>query len=162
MPRKSRARRKPSLPFTGDHGPDTDAAKAGTVIEPVEGQEHNRTGRRRRLSAIDAINLTMRQQQAAKAIEAAWCRLEACSSGSELKEQVDASPKPDASIARQVDAQSRWHEVTAALLRSERRLVEWVCCENQSIQHANRRIGEIRATERFKKAMDRVADRLRY
>jgi len=163
--RKSQARRKPSLaklPWNGDHGPSTAAATAGTVLEPIEGDNPNRIARRRHKSAIEAIKLTMRQEQAAKAIEEAWCRLQMCSSGGALKEQVDASPRPDASIARQVDAQSRWQWVTKALLSSERRLVEWVCCENQSIQMAGRKIGEARATERFRVAMDRVADHLRF
>ncbi len=165
--RKSQARRKPrtpKLPWNGDHGTSTAAATAGTVLEPLEGDNPNRIARRRHKSAIDAMSrsLTMRQSQAAKAIEEAWCRLQMCSSGGALKEQVDASPRPDASIARQVDAQSRWQWVTKALLRSERRLVDWVCCKNQSIQTAGRKIGEVRATERFRIAMDRVADHLKY
>lgn len=162
--RKSRARRKPAtpLPFTGDHGTGTTAANAGTVLEPVEGEEHNRTGRRRRVSAVDSIVLDMRQGQAARAIQDAWCKLQMCSSGSPLKEQVDASPKPDAVIARQVAAQSRWHHITKPLLRSEQRLVDWVCCKNMSILKAKRMIGEDRATERFRAAMDRVADHLCY
>ncbi len=160
----TKRKRKPSrpIPYTGDHGPGTTAATAGTMIEAVEGQEHNRTGRRRRINAIESITLTMRQEQAAKAIEEAWCLLQRCSSGGELKEQVDASPKPDATVARQVDAQSRWHYVTAALMRGEKRLVQWVCCENQSILLAKRKLGEARATERFREAMDRVANHLRY
>lgn len=166
--RKTRARRRPAappLPWNGDHGPQTAAATAGTYLEPVEdeqGRNPNRMARRRRKSAIEAINLTMRQEQAAKAIQDAYGRLEMCTSGGPLKEQVDSSPKPDAAIAAQVDAQSWWVHVTRPLLRSERRLVEWVCIENQSIQLAGRRIGERRATERFRTAMDRVADWLRY
>lgn len=160
--RKSQARRKPAPPkaFNGDHGTGTAAATAGTFIEKVE-DDANNMGRRRRKSAIDAINLTMRQEQAARAIEDAWCRLEMLSSGGELKEQVDASPKPDAVIAAQVHAQSRWQHVTKPILRSERFLVHWVCCLNNSILHAGRK-GEVRGTERFRVAMDRVADHLRY
>lgn len=161
MPKRKRKPSKP-LPFTGDHGTGTTAATRGTVIEPVEGQEHNRTGRRRRKNAIDAIKLTMRQEQAARAIEDAWCRLQMCFSGGALKEQVDASPRPDAAIAAQIDAQSRWQNVTKTLLNSERRLVRWVCCDNQPITLAARKIGEVRATERFRVAMDRVADHLRF
>ena len=150
------------MPYTGDHGPDTAAAKAGTVVEPVEGQEHNRTGRRRRLSAIDAMTLTMRQEQAAKAIEQAWCRLEMCSSGGELKEQVDASPKPDAAIAQQVNAQSRWQWVSKAIPRQDKVIVLWVCTLNKPVTQIGRALGLPRAPARFKAAMDKVADHLQY
>lgn len=164
--RKSRARKRPAklgMPaLRGDHGPSTYAATHGTVIEPLEGDNPNHIGRRRRKSAIEAISLTMRQQQAAKAIEEAWCRLETCSSGGELKEQVDASPKPDATIAQQVEAQSQWHHVMKKVLPSERRLVLWVCTLNRPITSASRRLNEPRPVERFKTAMDRVADHLRY
>jgi hypothetical protein len=166
--RKTRARRKPSapsLPWNGDHGPRTAAATAGTYLEPVEdeqGRNPNRMARRRRKSAIEAINLTMRQEQAAKAIQDAYGRLEMCTSGGPLKEQVDSSPKPDAAIARQVDAQSLWAFIMAPVPRADRRIVWWVCCENRPITELHRKHGIVRASERFKETMDKVADRLRY
>ena len=166
--RKSRARRKPATPqppWGGDHGTGTSAANAGTVLEEVtndQGENPNRMKRRRRKSAIENINLSMRQEQAAKAIEQAWCRVQELSSGMPLKEQVDSSPKPDAVIAAQVEAQGNWVWVTSPLLRSEIDLVRWVCCENQSINKASRMIGEKRAIERFQNAMDRVANHMKY
>ena len=165
--RRTRARRRPAdLPaFNGDHGTSMPIATAGTVIEEIrneDGSNPNKMARRRRPSSIEAMSLTMRQQQAAKAIEDAWCRLQMTSSGGELKAKVDSSPKPDAVVAAQVDAQSRWVYVTKPILRSERRIVEWVCCNNNQITLAGRVLGEARASERFKVAMDRVADWLRY
>ena len=165
--RKTRARRRPAPPpaFNGDHGPAAAIATAGTVIEELrneDGSNPNRMARRRRPSAIEAMSLTMRQQQAAKAIENAWCKLQMTASGSELKAKVDSSPKPDAVVASQVDAQSLWAHVTKPIIRSERRIVEWVCCSNYQITLAHRVLGEARASERFKHAMDRVADHLRY
>lgn len=135
------------------------------MIEEIrndDGSNPNRMARRRRPSAIDAMTLTMRQEQAAKAIEEAWCLVQTTGSGSELKAKVDSSPKPDAVVAAQVDAQSRWVHVTKPILRSERRIVEWVCCSNYQITLAGRVLGEVRASERFKVAMDRVADWLRF
>lgn len=165
--RKSRARQKPSNPpgFTGDHGTATQAAMAGTVLEAMkneDGSNPNNIGRRRRLSAIEALSLTMRQEQAAREIEKAWCGIRKLQSGGALKEQVDASPKPDAVVAAQVEAQSRWSRATKALLRSEREIVFHVCCDNLPIVLLSRRLGITGASERFKTAMDRVADYLRY
>ena len=165
--RKSRARQKPAnLPgFTGDHGTATQAATAGTVLEPLkneDGSNPNNIGRRRRKSAIEALSLSMRQLQAAREIEAAWCKVDALGSGGELKEQVDSSPKPDAVVASQVDAVSRWVRATKAILNSEREIVFHVCCDNRPITEIGRRMGIPRAQVRFKQAMDRVADHLRY
>lgn len=167
--RKSRARKKPrklAIPkFGGDHGTGTAAATEDTVIEALEndqGKNPNNMGRRRRKSAIEAISLTMRQEQAARAIETAWCRLKALESGGPLKEHVDASPKPDAVVARQVDAHSYWIHVTRQVPRHAAQLVHWVCCMNKPITQWGRATGEVRAVERFKDAMDIVADHLRY
>lgn len=165
--RKTRARQKPAapIPYGGDHGPKTHAATAGTYLEEIKndkGENPNHIARRRRKSAIDALSLTMRQGQAARAIEEAWCRLESCSSGSPLKQKVQASPKPDAVIDMLVAAQGRWIEVTSAVLMSDMPIVRHVCCENRPITEMSRRMGIVRAQDRFRKAMDRVADRLRF
>lgn len=165
--RKSQARRKPAAPppFNGDHGANTPAATAGTVIEELkndDGSNPNRMARRRRLSAIEAMTLTMRQEQAAKAIEEAWCRLKMLESGGPLKAKVDASPKPDAVVASQVEANSRWIWVTRAIPRTQRNLVFWVCCLNQPITQYSRDTGQPRALALFKQTMDKVADSLRY
>ena len=164
--RKSRARQKPSAPiFGGDHGTNTMAANANSVVEEIknaDGSNPNQMARRRRKSAIDAISLSMRQEQAANEIQNAWCKVQMLESGSPLKAKVDASPKLDATIAAQVDAQSRWIKASRAILSADRRLVFHVCCDNRPITEAGRRMGIPRAVARFKKAMDRVADALDY
>jgi hypothetical protein len=147
--------------FNGDHGTGTLAATQGTTIEALKtenGTNPNHMGRRRRVEVIDTLDLTQRQLQAAQAIRNAYCRNEMLSSGGELKEQVDSSPKPDATIAAQVDATSRLVHVMAPVLRSDRPIVEHICWHNRP----GRLTGAPRWSARFKAAMDAVADRLRY
>lgn len=161
--RKSRARvRAVSVartPWGGDHGPETQAATQGTAVRAIDGP--NNMAQRYRRCSIEAMSLTMRQEQAAKAIRDAHCRVEMLSSGGPLKEWVQSFPKPDATVAVQCDANSAWVHVMARVLRSERDLVEAVCCHNVNINRAGR-MGHVRASARFKTAMDRVADHLRY
>lgn len=131
----------------------------------VDGSNPNRMAYRYRVSQIDKLEgkLSMRQLQAAKAIQDAYCRVDALSSGGPLKEQVDASPKPDAVIAGQVDAMSHLTFVMGAVPEAMRDVVEHVCWHNQSIRsltgggrkHYDR-------TADFKVAMDLVANKLRY
>lgn len=149
------------MPFNGDHGPKTQAATQGTVIEAItddKGSNPNHMGRRRRVDVLDAISLTMRQRQAAEAIRDAYSRVEMLSSGGPLKEQVQCSPKPDATIAVQVDASSRWVHVRAKVPYRARELVEHVCCYNLPLRTS----GYVRSSELFKMLMDRTADHLGY
>ena len=126
-----------------------------------DGSNPNNMGRARRTRTIEAMTLTMRQKQAAEAIEEAWCRVQMLESGGPLKEQVDASPKPDATVAAQVDARSRWLHVTKPILRADMPIVRHICCDNRQIGLLAR-YGLVRASARFKTAMDRVADHLGY
>lgn len=150
------------IPLNGDHGQTTAAQTNGTVVEEIlneKGENPNQMGRRRRVEQYLELNLTMRQQQAAKALRDAWCRKEMLSSGGELKEQVDSSPKPDAVIAHQVMAMSHWLWVSAKVRRSEMEIIEHVLAYNQplrTLSHRPRRVAI------FKDVMDRVADHLRY
>jgi len=129
------------MPFGGDHGTGTAAAKCGTVLEAIKdekGGNPNNMGRRRRTSELDRIahRLSMRQEQAARAISDAYCRVEALSSGGELKAKVDASPKPDATIDVQVAAQSRLHHVMSGVPNNPtqcREAVEQVCWRGEPI-----------------------------
>lgn len=168
--RKRRGRprhpRKVSLPmgFNGDHGTGTAAAKAFTEVKPLtdeNGNNPNRMAQRKRISVIERFKLEMRQEQAAKAIQEAYCRNEMLSSGGEMKERVQASPKPDATVAAQCDAMSRLEYVMRPLLRSERRIVEHICWHNLPA-HILVKQGERRVHARFRQAMDRVADHLRF
>jgi len=160
-------RKKVTLPpFVGDHGTGTAAATAGTVLEPItdaEGRNPNRQARRRRVNAIDEItSLSMRQAQAAKAIEIAYCRVEQLSSGGEIKERVQSSPKPDQTVAIQCDANSRLVQVMAAVPSAMRAVVEHVCWHNRplsAMRPVNMRASH---TAGLKVALDLVANRLRY
>jgi len=160
----SKAKRHVSIaqaPWNGDHGTGTAAATAGTVVEPMA-DSPNRMAVRKRVNVIDTLtSLSMRQQQAAKEIQEAYCRVEMQSSGSALKEQVDASPKPDAVIAAQVDAMSRLAHAMSAVPSAMRDVVEHVCWENRQIATISKRTGYNRMAD-FKVAMDLVANRLRY
>ena len=152
-----------TLPYTGDHGPGTQAATAGTVIEEVDGQQHNRTARRRRVEAVDAIShrLSMRQWQAAKEIRDAYCQCEKLSSGSPLKEQVDSSPRPDAQIAAHIDAQSRLARAMRKVPGGiPRKIVVAICWENKRPEDLPDTWASVMG--QFKVTMDLVANHLRY
>lgn len=165
MKRSHKKRKKPSaLPkFNGDHGPNTKAAKAGTYIEEIkndDGSNPNKMARRRKKDALSAFKLSMRQEQAGKAIRDAYARTEMLSSGAPLKEQVDASPKPDAVVASQVDAQSHLVFVMSAIPRAMRPVVEHVCWHNKTVDTLPGLVASHRAN--LKVALDLVANKLRY
>ena len=137
MPRTARRKpRKPPIPrFAGDHGTGTQAAVSGTVLEPLptdDGKKDpNNRGRRRRIEVIDHLKfLSLRQYQAAREIRDAYCAVEKLSSGSPLKEHVDANTRPDAVIDVQVDALSRLNRAMAGVPRHHRATVEAVCWHN--------------------------------
>lgn len=162
-PRKARkvTLSKP-IPLNGDHGTGTLAANAGTVLEKIK-DNPNHMGRRQRVCRIDWLMqrefLDIRQYHAAKAIQTAYARTEQISSGSELKEQVQSSPKPDAAMASHCDAMSAWVRVMTPVHRSQRPIVEHVCCLNLPITQlkgGNR----IRSAHRLRKALDAVADHI--
>lgn len=149
------------IPLNGDHGTQTEAATAGTIVVKLDGP--NNMGQRRRIDALDTIIardiLTLPQQQAAQAIRDAYARKDALSSGGPLKEWVQSSPRPDAAVAAQVDANSWWAHVVKPLSRDQRDLVRHVCGYGLPLRTApNPR----RASERFKVALDAVALHLKY
>ena len=150
-------------PFNGDHGPSTEAANFDTEIVEIEGP--NRMAYRKRKDRVHDLKkmpqITLRQIQAAEEIQDAWCECEALSSGGPLKEQVDASPKPDATVAAQVDAQSRLHRATRRLLSVQRPLVYDVCCHNLQWEQIIHRHGAL-TVRRLQAALDRAADGLGY
>lgn len=151
------------LPWGGDHGPATAAATAGTVVEPIDGPNPNRMARRRRKIIINDMlkrkTLTMRQHQAAEAIQLAYLRVQSLSSGTPLKEQVQSSPKPDASVTIQCGAHSRLVHVMRAVKKADRELVETVCWHNKPLRSAIRG-GYVRGYQRFRDALDAVADHI--
>lgn len=158
--RKPRGLKVPD--FTGDHGPKTAAQMQGAVVEEVDGESHNRVGRKRRENVLLRLlrneKITQRQYQAGEAIELAYCRVQMLSSGGELKEWVQSSPKPDASVARQCDAIGHYAKVMKAVPRTQRHLVSHVCELNQPLRTS----GQRRAGDRLRSVLDRVADHLGY
>lgn len=172
----SKAKRRKSvsvkpIPFVGDHGTGTKAATSGTVLEALRDERTgkanpNNVGRRRRTSEIDRIapKLSMRQEQAARAISDAYCRVQMLSSGGELKEQVDASPKPDACVSAQVAAQGELARVMAAVPGNPkecREAVEQVCWRGEPISHIDRGKSGMHMSC-LKVTLDLVANRLGY
>ena len=71
--------------------------------------------------------------QAAQAIQDAHSRVEMLSSGGPLKERVQASPKPDATIDVQVDAISRRKHLMDPIPRGMAYVVEHVCWHNKPL-----------------------------
>lgn len=164
MPRKRRRPAALGMPPTGDHGTGTAAATAGTRLRPVEGQEHNRTHRREHVMQLDemhrAAQISQRQWQAGKEIEAAYCQVQKLSSGGPLREQVDTSSRPDAVVAIQVDAQSRLHRAMAGVPRAMRPVVEHVCWHNRPLSEARPEWANAEAN--LKVALDLAANKLGY
>lgn len=162
---RKRAQKAVSLahtPFGGDHGTGTAAMRAGTTLEALtdaNGKNPNNMGRLRRVEVIDTLAFTMRQEQAAKAIRDAFCKVQMLSSGSALKERVQSSPKPDATIASQVDASSLWVYVMKPVKPVNRRIVEHVCCENRPMVQLS---GYKQARKRLAQTLDAVADHIGY
>lgn len=155
------------LPLGGDHGTGTAAAMAGKVLKPIVDVDGKNPNSMARLCDDDQLAnmdfLSMRQYQAGMEIRNAWSGVEKLSSGSELKEQVDSTPKPDATMAIQIDAQSRLVNAMSAVPGDMRDVVEHVCWYNKPItqkigkgrQHYDRRA-------EFQVALDLVANRLGY
>ena len=174
-PRKRRSVSTKAPPWAGDHGTGMRAAIEGTTIEPANepGEPNpNNMGRRVRKDAYRAYSLTMKQQQAAKLIRDAYCRVDALSSGGGMKtgelngqtfllEQVQSSPKPDAAIDRQCAAMSHLIYVTKKSTRVDMKIFDHVLRENQHIAQMDRKNAHI-LIGLFKHALNRVALHMRY
>ena len=168
------ARRKKtvSLPkYNGDHGTGTAAAMAGTKIELVTGANPNRFAYRRRGIQSDkwADRVSMRQLQAAQAIEIAYARVDAIGSGGDCIEKmrlletvVDASPKPDAVIEMQIGAQSHLQYVMKAVPNAMRGIIEHLFWHNRPMRDFAQGRTYYDRSEDVKVALDLVANAMRY
>lgn len=140
---------------------------AGTVVEEItneKGENPNHMARRLRVERIEDMmrrkQITMRQYQAGKELRDAWCGVEKLSSGGELKERVQSSPKPDATIDVQTDAISRYKYVMDAVPGNMRYVVEHVCFDNLPLHMLGGISGMHSAN--LKVALDLVANKMRY
>lgn len=163
---KPRASRTKPLPMIGDLGTGTTAAQADTEVVLLPDPNPNRIARRTRVTALDRLDrrgsLSMRQMQAAREIEMAYCRVEMLSSGGEFKARVDSTPKPDATVAAQVDAISRLAFAMSAVPSAMRDVVEAVCWHSLPVESAQTFEKNYRRMADLKVALDLVANRMRY
>ncbi|MEM7191287.1 MAG: hypothetical protein AAF405_00220 [Pseudomonadota bacterium] len=161
----ARARKQPYRPtegVKGDHGTGTAAAMAETVLVAVPGDK-NGMRRRQRLGALDRLRgkLSQRQMQAGQEIRNAFEATQ--KSPPAIKEiHVDASPKPDATIDVQCDAQSRFALAMSEVPSHFKHIVIHVCIENRPISE----LGKGRMLESdiacLQVSLDLVANRLNY
>lgn len=190
MGKKSSRRRKPksvatreraakSLPAAPwDHGTGTDAALAGTRVEPADftdpetGERRNPNGvsRRRRLPAFEQLwrdgKLTDRQHDAAKKL---LDRFEAMQKGPPAIKEIQVDVQPDfAGIeARRVDLVSRFHAVAKFVPSECGPIVDQVvfmgCAISQGLSKKNPGYETAMSNRRTKLslALDAVADGLR-
>lgn len=173
--RKTRKSRKSvsvaPTPFNGDHGTGTRAAMAGTVVEEItneKGENPNHIGRRRRILQSDVWEekLSMRQLQAAQAIERAYARVDALGSGGDsigrmldLRTSVDASPKPDATIDVQTSARSHLVHVMRGVPGAARPVIEHLFWYGMEIELMGDEFDVAMNTSLAKVALDLVANR---
>lgn len=166
-PRKARQVTLPVL--GGDHGTGTAAALSGTEVVEIKndkGENPNHMGRRQRVNIAQRMMerglLSTRQYQAADAIQVAYGAVQSLSSGGELKEKVDSSPKPDATIARQVDANSHLIFLMGAVPKQARPVVENVCFLNKPVTFLCKGRKAVFAYKQLRWALDLVADEVGY
>ena len=154
------------LPIIGDLGPGTEAATFGTEVIMFPEPNPNRIARRHRISGLDRLeragSLSMRQLQAGREIEIAYARVQSLTSGGELREQVDRTARPDATMAAQVDAMSRLKVAMDAVPSAMRDVVEAVCWFGESVSDGRDGRAAYNRMGDFKVALDLVANRLRY
>lgn len=151
--------------YAGDHGTGTAAAMAGMELQPVtlengKPDPNNRARLRRVEKWRKLTTLSQRQMQAAEALANAWCTVEKLSSGGELQEQVDTSPRPDQAIAAQADAVTTYRRAWDAVPAYTRQTVEAVIVHNTDVKDIPRLREHVMAD--LYAALTSVADKLRY
>lgn len=163
-----RARKRPHKPTEGiysakgDHGTGTAAAMAGTVLVAVP-DDKNGMKRRQRIGTLERMmgHLTQRQYQAGQEIRNAFEATQ--KSPPAIKEiQVDASPKPDATIDVQCDAQSRYAYAMSAVPLYAKSVVVHVLIENRPLSELGAGSMVAIHRQRLANALTLVADHLRY
>lgn len=157
------ARRKPAkLPVMGDTGPKTAAQATGAIYVVEDGYKKKRRENVLERMCLKDKSLTQRQYQAGEAIQEAREACEALTSGSEIKEQVDSTPKPDAFIAAQVEAYTKLEKAMEKVRPEERVPVELVCWYNMPLSTSFKGRHHAQNKKLMMAALDRVADYLGY
>jgi len=165
MPRARKKPQKPKPMVVGDIGPLTQAQQSNVDFEDIKGDANGRKYKRRReqldwmiYKAAPSQRISTRQWQAGIEIRNRYCAKEALSSGDELKEQVDKSPRPDGAVAAQIDAISALKEVMDLVPSNMLAVVEHVCHHNEPISS----FPNPGAKAQLQVALDLVANGLRY
>ena len=143
----------------GDHGPNTEAQRAGTVLIPVE-NDPNGTERRVRVNWVEEMKgeLTARQYQAAIEIQNAYWSVQSLSSGnSDYSRPIgDSTPRSDKFTDAQASKVTRYRRATDAIPSAMWPVVEWVVIKNRPSVSFN----EPEPESMVKAGLDLAANRL--
>ncbi|WP_439140262.1 hypothetical protein [Roseicyclus sp.] len=156
-----------------DMGPDTEAQRAGKVIEDAriwdadKGVWVNPNGvkRARRIDLIESWantgKVTERQFKAAQALRIAFERT-MCSAPAIKKVQVDTSPRPDETVAMMVDRIGAFADLMKHVPSESRAVVECVVLDNRGPNNLGYKArAYARGVELLRSGLDAVADELR-
>lgn len=176
---KRRAGRKRNVPVTmpvsdWDHGAEGQANRIGLVVEkrgdvdPDTGEVVNPNGitGARRVDMLEIYArrgwISTRGYNAGEMIRAAWLGTEKGRGNDWTRERVDSSPKPDASIAIQIDRMSALIRVSRLVPAEDERIVDCVCCQGNAIGQLREYRGSQheRGKSHLRDALERLADRI--
>ena len=168
--KKKKAGKKPWEPPTEwDHGPNTQAARAMTVVEdageidPKTGKRVNPNGvkRLRRICVTEWYyrrgHLTRRQADAANKLLSAW--EQTLRGPPAIKEiNVDSSPKPDANVAIQIDRISGFHNIMRKAPSKYAAYIDHVVIHNRPINSMPGAKRDGKYMKRLAAGLDLLAD----
>jgi len=141
--KRRKATTKP-LPWNGDHGPGTQAATAGTELQPVEGDNPNRMARRQRRTLAEIYRarglLTKEQADAAEDLLDAW---EETQTGSTLeKVKVDIVGRPKGMSEQLIWKARQLAHVTSSIPKELRAIVFDTVIEQAPIENRSSRLSQ--------------------
>ncbi len=155
-------RRQPSLPPSGDTGPDTAAQRAGAVfITDIEinGQQFVRKRREHILDKMARGNrkrpamISARQCASGLELNKRYCETMRSPPSAFTRPYVDCAPNAALVVLHQCEAIERYERLTRHIPRGMGKIVFAVCCEGRSIRpgvtrdkmRANRLCAQLRA-----------------
>ncbi len=152
----------PPIKPKGDHGPDTAAQRAGTVMEDVDGP--NNVKRVRRIPVYETMKDKLSQAafQAAEEIYNAYEATKKSGAGG-LSDKVDRWPNPTAAATASLEITERYIRSMKAVPQHGRYVVVHVCHEDRAISKLSGG-GKDNAmhTATFKAALESAAFKLGY